>query len=331
MIVLLALLATPALRRVAAAPPAAGGDRAATAAAMAGDRRRRAAPGVATVVVTGADGGAGPRGRARRLGRADRHDGRLPGAGRPDGDAAGHRRAAGPRRGPRRGDAVDAARLLGRAEERARYARPPLPGSGLTAALRAVRKALAEQADAPHPAAGRRAAAVGAAALAGGRGRRDDVGGLRERHGARPPVALEPAAVAHQPRALIVRGRATCWARPGRGGCSPTARPRSAPAAGGPTCSCPAGSAAGLVRVRSGRIQAPRPSAFAGDGRPDCGEAPSGGGRWPVGAGARVIGQQESAPKRAKTPGGDPAPAGCRRCGRYPATVGLRQRWPSGR
>ncbi|MEU4402449.1 DUF3488 and transglutaminase-like domain-containing protein [Micromonospora orduensis] len=44
-------------------------------------------------------------------------------------------------------DAVGAARLLGRAEERARYARDPLTGEGLLPALRAVRSALAARAD----------------------------------------------------------------------------------------------------------------------------------------------------------------------------------------
>ncbi|MGC5051900.1 transglutaminase TgpA family protein [Micromonospora sp. DT48] len=43
-------------------------------------------------------------------------------------------------------DAASAARLLGRAEERARYARDPLTGEPLPAALRKVRGALAEQA-----------------------------------------------------------------------------------------------------------------------------------------------------------------------------------------
>ncbi|MCO1597892.1 DUF3488 and transglutaminase-like domain-containing protein [Micromonospora sp. RHAY321] len=43
--------------------------------------------------------------------------------------------------------AVGAARLLGRAEERARYARDPLTGERLLPALRAVRSALAAQAD----------------------------------------------------------------------------------------------------------------------------------------------------------------------------------------
>ncbi|MFI6264266.1 transglutaminaseTgpA domain-containing protein [Micromonospora sp. NPDC051006] len=44
-------------------------------------------------------------------------------------------------------DAAGAVRLLGRAEERARYARDPLTGEALTPALRAVRGALAETAD----------------------------------------------------------------------------------------------------------------------------------------------------------------------------------------
>ncbi|MFJ8578671.1 DUF3488 and transglutaminase-like domain-containing protein [Micromonospora sp. NPDC093277] len=43
--------------------------------------------------------------------------------------------------------AVDGVRLLGRAEERARYARDPLTGEALHPALRAVRRALAERAD----------------------------------------------------------------------------------------------------------------------------------------------------------------------------------------
>jgi hypothetical protein len=45
------------------------------------------------------------------------------------------------------GPAEDAARLLGRAEERARYARDPLPGGQLSAALRSVRRALVTGAD----------------------------------------------------------------------------------------------------------------------------------------------------------------------------------------
>ncbi|MGC4838974.1 transglutaminase TgpA family protein [Micromonospora vinacea] len=44
-------------------------------------------------------------------------------------------------------DAIGSARLLGRAEERARYARDPLTGERLLPALRAVRGALAAQAD----------------------------------------------------------------------------------------------------------------------------------------------------------------------------------------
>ncbi|WBB67256.1 DUF3488 and transglutaminase-like domain-containing protein [Micromonospora sp. WMMD812] len=44
-------------------------------------------------------------------------------------------------------DASDGARLLGRAEERARYARDPLTGEPLTTALRSVRGALAASAD----------------------------------------------------------------------------------------------------------------------------------------------------------------------------------------
>ncbi|GAA2046177.1 DUF3488 and transglutaminase-like domain-containing protein [Polymorphospora rubra] len=43
--------------------------------------------------------------------------------------------------------AADGVRLLGRAEERARYAREPLPGVPLTEALRSVRRTLAEGAD----------------------------------------------------------------------------------------------------------------------------------------------------------------------------------------
>ncbi|WP_433310934.1 transglutaminase TgpA family protein [Micromonospora sp. CA-269861] len=45
------------------------------------------------------------------------------------------------------GDAIGSARLLGRAEERARYARDPLTGEPLLPALRAVRGALAARAD----------------------------------------------------------------------------------------------------------------------------------------------------------------------------------------
>ncbi|MEU5675072.1 DUF4129 domain-containing protein, partial [Micromonospora sp. NPDC047753] len=44
-------------------------------------------------------------------------------------------------------DAIGSARLLGRAEERARYARDPLTGEPLLPALRAVRAALATRAD----------------------------------------------------------------------------------------------------------------------------------------------------------------------------------------
>jgi hypothetical protein len=44
-------------------------------------------------------------------------------------------------------DAIGSARLLGRAEERARYARDPLTGERLLPALRAVRRALAARAD----------------------------------------------------------------------------------------------------------------------------------------------------------------------------------------
>jgi transglutaminase-like putative cysteine protease len=44
-----------------------------------------------------------------------------------------------------RSEAADGARLLGHAEERATYAPTPLPAAGLGAALRAVRRALAEQ------------------------------------------------------------------------------------------------------------------------------------------------------------------------------------------
>jgi hypothetical protein len=44
------------------------------------------------------------------------------------------------------GTAADGARLLGQAEERARYARTPLPPTGLLGALRAVRRALADRA-----------------------------------------------------------------------------------------------------------------------------------------------------------------------------------------
>lgn len=43
-------------------------------------------------------------------------------------------------------EAVDGARLLGQAEERALYARTPLAGTGLTEALQAVRRSLAERA-----------------------------------------------------------------------------------------------------------------------------------------------------------------------------------------
>ena len=42
---------------------------------------------------------------------------------------------------------ADGAQLLGRAEERARYARAPLPGGQLDPALRAVRQSLAARAD----------------------------------------------------------------------------------------------------------------------------------------------------------------------------------------
>lgn len=45
------------------------------------------------------------------------------------------------------GEAADALRLLGRAEERARYARDPLPGAALNTALISVRRALAGGAD----------------------------------------------------------------------------------------------------------------------------------------------------------------------------------------
>jgi hypothetical protein len=45
------------------------------------------------------------------------------------------------------GPAADAATLLGRAEERARYARAPMEGGELTAALRQVHRALATRAD----------------------------------------------------------------------------------------------------------------------------------------------------------------------------------------
>ena len=90
--------------------------------------------------------GTGPRGRARRLGRADRHDDRLPGAGRPDGDAAGHGRAAVRARGAAGDAGRGRRRLLGRAEERARYAREPLHGTRADAGAARGPRALADAA-----------------------------------------------------------------------------------------------------------------------------------------------------------------------------------------
>jgi transglutaminase-like putative cysteine protease len=150
-IVLLALLATPALRRVlvrrrrqvATASAAA----AASASAASAGSPDGAPPGVPTVLVTGAE--------AQRV-RADAHaawdelidtlvDYRVP-IDRTETPRATAERLAADELGGHSGPAVDAARLLGRAEERARYAREPMAGTGLTGALRAVRRALAERA-----------------------------------------------------------------------------------------------------------------------------------------------------------------------------------------
>jgi transglutaminase-like putative cysteine protease len=141
-IVVLALLATPALRRSLLRRRRQSITN--TAAAMAATGTGETAPGVATVVVTGA--------AAARV-RADAHaawdelidtmvDYRVPI------DPTETPRATAERlvHAELQGDAVDEARLLGRAEERARYARSPIAGTGLTAALRAVRKVLSEKA-----------------------------------------------------------------------------------------------------------------------------------------------------------------------------------------
>ncbi|MEV7231729.1 DUF3488 and transglutaminase-like domain-containing protein [Polymorphospora sp. NPDC051019] len=105
-----------------------------------------AAPGVARVVVTGAE--------AQRA-RADAHaawdelidtlvDYRVPVDPTETPRATADRLVKADLSKPA---AADGVRLLGRAEERARYAREPLPGVPLTEALRSVRRALAEGAD----------------------------------------------------------------------------------------------------------------------------------------------------------------------------------------
>jgi transglutaminase-like putative cysteine protease len=137
-IVLLALFATPALRRSLVRRRRQSITASATA--MAGP----SAPGVATVVVSGAE--------AVRV-RENAHaawdelidtmvDYRVPI------DPTETPRATAERlvEAELWGDAVEEARLLGRAEERARYARSPIAGTGLTEALRAVRRSLSEKA-----------------------------------------------------------------------------------------------------------------------------------------------------------------------------------------
>jgi hypothetical protein len=91
-----------------------------------------------------------PRVTAERLARECRLDatwpadpstaaGSTPGSGRAPADRAG------PAGGATPVSAGDGVRLLGRAEERARYAPEPLPAAGLVGALRLVRRALAGQ------------------------------------------------------------------------------------------------------------------------------------------------------------------------------------------
>jgi transglutaminase-like putative cysteine protease len=143
-IVLLALLATPALRRSLVRRRRQSITAAATALASRGSGSGADAPGVPTVLVTGAE--------AARV-RANAHaawdelidtmvDYRVPI------DPTETPRATAERlvQAELWGDAVDEARLLGRAEERARYARSPIAGTGLTGALRAVRRSLSEKA-----------------------------------------------------------------------------------------------------------------------------------------------------------------------------------------
>jgi transglutaminase-like putative cysteine protease len=137
LIVLLALLATPSLRRSLLRRRR----RAATATA---GPEPALAPGVPTVLVTGA--------QAQRV-RADAHaawdelldtlvDYRVPIDATETPRATAERLAVSELRGD---EAASSARLLGRVEERARYAREPIAGTGLTAALRAVRRALARR------------------------------------------------------------------------------------------------------------------------------------------------------------------------------------------
>ena len=209
--VLLVLLAVPALRRVAAAPAPA-----ARAAGARGDGRRRAgrprhAPGHGTVLVTGADAGRARARRARRLGRAARHAGRLPGPG-----GSRPRRRGRPRSGWSGTAGLDdgrrpreAARLLGRAEERARYARDPLTGEQL------IRRCARSAGRSPPGATGvpgsRRRCCRRRCCCAGGRrsvGRSTAAGGPRS-GGARPAAALEPAPAAGRPPRASAAGPQT--------------------------------------------------------------------------------------------------------------------------
>ncbi|MEU8423664.1 DUF3488 and transglutaminase-like domain-containing protein [Micromonospora sp. NPDC048835] len=144
LVVLLALLAVPALRRMALrrrrGSRVAGGE---MAAARVDDDSE---PGTRPVLVVGAD--------ANRA-RADAHaawaelldtlvDFRVPVDPTETPRATADRLV---RDALDDDNAVGSARLLGRAEERARYARDPLTGEPLLPALRAVRGALASQAD----------------------------------------------------------------------------------------------------------------------------------------------------------------------------------------
>ena len=139
----LLLLATPAFRRSALRRRR----RAATALATAAASADPPGPGVATVVVTG---------EAAKRSRADAHaawdelidtlvDYRVPIDLTETPRATAERVATAELRGDTDG-AIEGVRLLGQAEERARYARSPLTGPGLHPAVRTVRHGLATRA-----------------------------------------------------------------------------------------------------------------------------------------------------------------------------------------